>query len=308
MEHKTDTCRLADGATIAYCVLNSTSNALPLVLVNGWASLMSDWEPLASCLAGTRPVLIYDHRGIGESTFVNVKGDKTTIESMARDLLALLIHVGWHRLALCGSSIGGAVVQQLLLLPHHPTKPTPLPFEVKHVVLANTMGSVPPMLERQPPRGDPNTEEGRLKNAMQVVETIFDPAWINDPKNAEDIGRWARQFAKPRQKEAIAGQTKASRGMDFGDLHAQLPRDIQFLVIHGTLDGVVPYSFSEEILRKVPWARRMERGPGRGQVPHYDFGHQWYGYFDVETWRDVIEVFLSSSARSKPETEGRAKL
>lgn len=60
-------------------------------------------------------VLIYDHRGIGESTFVNVKGDKTTIESMARDSLALLIHVGWHRLALCGSSIGGDDLASLKL-------------------------------------------------------------------------------------------------------------------------------------------------------------------------------------------------
>ena len=52
-------------------------------------------------------MLIYDHRGIGESTFVNVKGDKTTMESMARDLLELLRHLEWQRLALCGSSIGG---------------------------------------------------------------------------------------------------------------------------------------------------------------------------------------------------------
>ena len=107
---------------------------------------------------------------------------------------------------------------------------------------------------------------------------------------------------------ALTVNTSQSRGMDFGDLHAQLPRDMQFLVIHGTLDGVVPYSFSQEILQKVPWARRVEVGSRRGQIPHYDFGHQWYGYFDVETWRGVIEVFLESPARSKPETEGRAKL
>ena len=96
--------------------------------------------------------------------------------------------------------------------------------------------------------------------------------------------------------------------MDFGDLHAQLSRDIHFLVVHGTLDGVVPYSFSEENLQKIPWARRVETGTGRGQIPHYDFGHQWYGYFDVERWRDVIEVFLDSPAGSTPEKEGRAKL
>ena len=61
-------------------------------------------------------------------------------------------------------------------------------------------------------------------------------------------------------------------------------------------------------LQKIPWARRVEVGSGRGQVPHYDFGHQWYGYFDVETWRGVIEVFLESPAGSTPEKEGRAKL
>ena len=82
--------------------------------------------------------------------------------------------------------------------------------------------------------------------------------------------------------------------MHFGDLHAQLSRDIHFLVIHGTSDGVVPYSFSEEILQKIPCARRVEIGTRRGQVPHYDFGHQWYGYFDVERWQQVFNVFLGS--------------
>ena len=86
---------------------------------------MSDWEPLASSLAKSRPgmqrglkwytsmdlsvtiVLIYDHRGIGESSFANSAGDQVTIELMGRDLLELLASLRWTRLAICGFSMGG---------------------------------------------------------------------------------------------------------------------------------------------------------------------------------------------------------
>ncbi|KAL1740637.1 Alpha/Beta hydrolase protein, partial [Schizophyllum fasciatum] len=234
-------------------------------------------------------------------------GDDMTIESMARDLLALLSHIGWQQLALCGSSTGGAVAQQLLLLPHHPQKPAPLPFLVKRVILAASMASTvvsegARTLQRQP---KVDTKEGRLESVRRVVEVTFDSLWYNDPANAQRVEQWAKQFAEPRQKQALIAQTKATSNVNFGDLHAQMPRHIQFLVIHGTLDRFVAYFHSVEIMRKIPWARRVEIGSGRGQIDHCQFGHQWYGYFDAQRWRDVFDVFLDGQAEETKDKKAK---
>ena len=82
--------------------------------------------------------------------------------------------------------------------------------------------------------------------------------------------------------------------INFGALHSRLPRDMQFLVIHGTLDKIVPYACSEEIMEKIPWARRVQTGRDPGKIEHLEFGHQWYGYFNVERWRQVFDVFMGS--------------
>lgn len=266
---------------------------------------MSDWEPLASSLSRSRPVLVYDHRGIGNSTFSDsTSSDPVSIESLARDLLDLLIHLGWKQLAICGFSMGGTVAQQLLLLPYAATKPLPLPFRVTHVVLAATMPrtiiseGAQVLLQQRRTR----TEADRLEAARRVVDVSFDERWINDPTNAARIENWIAQFAKPRSKKAIVAQAKATMHIDFRDLHSRLPRDTQCLVIHGTLDMMVPYSCSEEILEKIPWARRVEVGTAPGQIDHLAFGHQWFGYFEADRWREVFDVFLSKQNVGK---EGR---
>jgi pimeloyl-ACP methyl ester carboxylesterase len=80
---------------------------------------------------------------------------------------------------------------------------------------------------------------------------------------------------------------------DFTDMHAKLPRSTQFLVVHGEIDAVVPPYCGQEILRRIPWARPVEIGPHPGAVPHLDFGHVWFEYFDVRVWHDAIELFLA---------------
>jgi hypothetical protein len=83
--------------------------------------------------------------------------------------------------------------------------------------------------------------------------------------------------------------------LDFTGLHEKLPRNIQFLVIHGDLDAIVPPYCGQEILQRIPWARSVEIGTQRGAVENLDFGHHWFEYFDVQVWHDVIEKFLAST-------------
>lgn len=65
-----------------------------------------DWLPLAEHLAQTRPVLVFDNRGIGGSRVPPEKEDENyTCEDMAQDVIDLVNHVGWKDIDLLGFSM-----------------------------------------------------------------------------------------------------------------------------------------------------------------------------------------------------------
>lgn len=117
---------LEDGTKLAYEILGTQhlGSRQPIVLVGGISSTRGDFERLSNELAKYRPgasdltcidemlmqisVLIFDHRGIGDSTYsTEAKDDNITIESMARDLCFLVESLKWDSVAICGYSMGG---------------------------------------------------------------------------------------------------------------------------------------------------------------------------------------------------------
>jgi len=110
------TFTLADGASLAYEVLGSqyltsgttAGKVTPIVLVCGMTSVRVDFERLSGALVEAgRPVLLYDHRGMGDSTLGSVEEGEMSIEGLARDLFELLVHLGWSEVAILGYSMGG---------------------------------------------------------------------------------------------------------------------------------------------------------------------------------------------------------
>ncbi len=89
-------------------------------------------------------------------------------------------------------------------------------------------------------------------------------------------------------------QLRATGKFNLGDLHKYISRDLPVLVIHGQLDDIVPYPAGEEVLRRIPSARQVEVGLQVGQIPHEQFGHMWWEYFDIDIWRGVLEKFLNT--------------
>ncbi|KAJ6531609.1 Alpha/Beta hydrolase protein [Mycena vulgaris] len=292
---------LPDGARIGFNVLGAehlASGVVPIVLIGGISSLRGDWERLSHSLARVRPVLVYDHRGMGDSKLAS-ENEKLTLELLARDLLFVLQYLRWTELSICGFSMGGVVAQQLLFLPYHPDRPTPLPFRVTHVLLTGSLCSV----LRDPKYGlplpaapdGPLTEQEKMDLARVTLELTFDPKWVSDPQNAERLDWLLRSMISGRPRKVILNQMKAMNRMDFTGMHAKLPRSIQFLVIHGDLDAVVPPYCGKEILERIPWARPVEIGTYPGAVENLAFGHHWFEYFDVQVWHDVVEKFLAST-------------
>ncbi|KAH7929669.1 alpha/beta-hydrolase [Leucogyrophana mollusca] len=286
-----------DGTELAYEVLGSqhAGVALPLVLIGGMTSCRGDWEPFSSRIAASRPVLIYDHRGMGDST--RRKDDPFTIETLARDLYHLLQSLGWKELALCGHSMGGIIAQQLLFLPYHPTKPTPLPFRISHVVLSMTLAKPirdPRYGVKFAPRPSGQLTAEQVKSVVhQTMAADFDPEWWADEANQGRIEELVTRGLFGRPFRTIMQQKKAASQFNFGDLHSKLSQDTQFLVVRGELDQIIP--FSDDLLTSIPWAKLVPTGTLPGEVPHYRFGHHWIEYFDTEMWRNVIEVFLQTT-------------
>jgi len=291
-----------DGSKQAYNILGAHHLGTPVVFVNGMSMLMSDWERLSVELAKTRPVLVFDHRGMGQSTLSRRGNEQVTLELMARDLADLLQGLNWTEVALCGYSMGGAVIQQLLLLPWHPSNPYPLHVNVTHVIMAATPAEslyekpFTSAFENYPPPKDGVRWTALEKEAAvrPIVESIFDPQWIK--QNPGQFARSVEGMTRARPLRTILMQAHAMGEIDFDKLHRRLPRETQFLVVHGKRDQVVPYSESKKILRRIPWAREVSVGTCRGQVPNLEFGHHWFEYFSAEVWTGVIEEFLFSVA------------
>lgn len=91
-------------------------------------------------------------------------------------------------------TISGLIAQQLLFLPYVVTNPTPLPFQVKNLILAGTLTGPKnkesgfkfslPKLPRPP------TREEIRELSRPMLQAAFDPVWYNDPANADRADWW----------------------------------------------------------------------------------------------------------------------
>ncbi|KIK58148.1 hypothetical protein GYMLUDRAFT_45341 [Collybiopsis luxurians FD-317 M1] len=225
---------------------------------------------------------------------------------MARDLLYLLQSLKFEKLSLCGFSMGGTVTQQLLLLPYLAVNPVPLPFEVTHVFLT---GTFPVMWEEKgygikldrTPITRPLTNEEKKARARPSLENSFDPVWVADPANKDRFNWWLDSQIVGRPLKTILKQSRAVARMKLSG-YERIPSSIQFLVIHGEKDAVVPFSSGQKLFKVIPQAKFVQIGSLPGQVPNLAFGHHWWEYFDIQVWINVIEVFLSSK---RIERQGR---
>ncbi|KAF9053072.1 Alpha/Beta hydrolase protein [Panaeolus papilionaceus] len=288
---------LPDGAQLAFEILGSyhLGKATPLVFINGVSSVRSDYERLTQCLMKTHPVLIYDHRGIGNSTLTSAKDEDITIELMARDLLLLLENLKWKEVVICGFSMGGVVAQQMLLLPYHATNPVPLTFDCTHLLLIGTRSIVHAEagLKVPPPNANRTLQEN-LAIAKKVVESLYDPEWVQNNESRFNA-RVARSINKDinRPSDMIVKQSIALRKFDFRQHLPKLSPRTQVLVIHGQHDRVIPVYCAKETLELIPHARFVVQGSKPGQVPSMNFGHFWFEYFDIQVWQGVVDTFVN---------------
>ncbi|MDR3491574.1 MAG: alpha/beta hydrolase [Gammaproteobacteria bacterium] len=89
----------------------------PLIMINGFISTMSLWDPaLVDELAKHHQLILFDNRGVGLST--DTKKNNTTIPQMADDAALLIKNLGYEKVDVLAWSMGARIGQQLLI--RHP--------------------------------------------------------------------------------------------------------------------------------------------------------------------------------------------
>ncbi|WP_431997547.1 alpha/beta fold hydrolase [Streptomyces fungicidicus] len=101
-----------DGAELTYDDEGPRdAGTAPLVFLHGWTADRHRWDHQMAHFAPHRRVIRLDLRGHGESSGTGAR----TIEDLARDVTALLDHLGVGRFVPVGHSMGGMTAQTLAL-------------------------------------------------------------------------------------------------------------------------------------------------------------------------------------------------
>lgn len=103
-----------NGVKLAYY---TRGTGKPLVMINGFISTMSLWDPLLVAeLAKNHQLILFDNRGVGLST--DTVENNTTIPQMADDAAALIQALGLDKPDVLGWSMGARIAQQVVI--RHP--------------------------------------------------------------------------------------------------------------------------------------------------------------------------------------------
>jgi 3-oxoadipate enol-lactonase len=202
----------------------------PLLLVNGYAATAADWDPaFLEGLAESFEVICPDNRGVGGSEL----GDAAlTVDGMAADLEVLLGSLGIERLPVVGWSMGGFVAQRLA---------ERSPARVSALALLATDPGGPDSIPAAPGDWARLTDHSGTprEQATRLISLLF-PADL-----AVEIDR---QFgavvaaARAELSSAVLAAQEAAMEAWHRDPRpgSEVAGDVPVLVVHGSLDAVIP--------------------------------------------------------------------
>jgi pimeloyl-ACP methyl ester carboxylesterase len=98
-----------DGVSIYY---ELSGQGEPVLLIQGIGVAGSGWKLQTDDLSRHYQTLIFDNRGLGQSTPCT---SAISIEAMAGDVAALMDQVGWTSAHIVGHSMGGVIAQEFAL-------------------------------------------------------------------------------------------------------------------------------------------------------------------------------------------------
>lgn len=243
-----------------------------VLFVSGLADEGACWVDQVAGLRDRYRITTFDNRGVGRST---TPDGPFLIADFAADTAALMETLGLEHAHVVGSSMGGAIAQELALA--HPER-------VRSIVLNGTWC-----------RGDRFLHEifRSWMWSAQKADSIRDflvavNLWCFAPRiwNEGTMDEWLTAAeASPYQQsvDAFCRSAEALIGHDSAERVGEIAAPT--LVTVGELDLVLPARFSKELAERIPNARLIVV-PEAGHQPFQEFPED-YNRLLVEFWQSV---------------------
>ncbi|WP_295121834.1 alpha/beta fold hydrolase [uncultured Leifsonia sp.] len=234
-----------DGVPIAF---EERGTGVPVLLIAGQATGMNGWGPFARALASEHRVIVFDHRGIGDSGLGDPARYSTRL--FADDGLAVLDAAGVAAAHVIGHSMGGRVAQWLAA--DHPGR-------VRKLVLVGTTasdrvrdaGGAAEAAEAEQ-RRDPRVVADLLSgDRARMLPLFFDADWAE--ANPEAVAGF---FDRVASRPALRGHFAASRDHDAREVLGRIRAET--LVVHGRADALTPIGQARLLAGAIPRARLLE--------------------------------------------------
>jgi 3-oxoadipate enol-lactonase len=223
----------------------------PLLLIMGLSGTALHWgEPFLEELRGDFEVIVYDHRGVGESSRVEVP---FSIADLATDAAGLLSALELESAHVFGISMGGMIAQELALA--HPE-------QVRTLTLGCTYAGGPGSpLPAQPELGAAIMSGDRERALRAMWEANVSQAFA---QNAEAYGRFhaiglERRVALEVTMEQLSAITRHDTSARLGQL------EMPVLVVHGTEDQIIPVEHGRRVAELIGESR-LEIWPAIGHL------------------------------------------
>ncbi len=234
-----------------------TGSGPPLLAINGMSGTLLSWgEPFLAPLRESFEVIVYDHRGVGESSRMQAP---FTIAELARDAAGLLDALEVESAHVLGISMGGMVAQELALAGRAGTN------RVRTLTLGCTYCggqgatfAAPAVIHRLVESLRSGDRELALRTGWEICVSPrhVDDAELYAAYRAIALARRAPQAAIVAQMQAIAAH----------DTSARLPGlELPTLIVHGTADELIPVQNAHAIAGHMPDAR-LELLEGAGHL------------------------------------------
>ena len=245
----------ANGITLNY---ELAGDGPPLLLISGLGQNRRAWLPTLQQLSKSFHCIAVDNRGTGASS---VPEGPYAIEDMADDIAGLIDALGYGPINVAGWSLGGSVLQALLI--QHPDR-------VRQAELVSTM---PSYTEVQHMWLD-GWLAMRRSGADPLAQAVSAMAWgltertLCDHEHTMELARAVVADPEPTSLEGFEAQAAGLRVYDSrpGLLRVSTPT----LVLCGREDVLTPPTQSEEIASLIPGATLslLKRG-GHRMVTEY---------------------------------------
>lgn len=215
----------------------------PLLLISGYLCDHVYWRSVVNRLSQDYQVIVFDNRGVGQSTLGH--GLHST-EQMAHDTLALLKALRIDRTMVVGHSMGGMIAHHMALL---------APESIKHLILycsrpcvtAQSSFYMKTFLELSQTSTDP------IINTRLTLPWVMSEDFFENPQRVEQLLELAAQNPYPMKHAVQQQQYQALLQHDLRDRLTDI--HVPTTLVAGDADLLVPPTLSRHMAQQIPMAR-----------------------------------------------------